>query len=130
MFRTLICGVAFVGTGLCAGTAMAQGSTSYSNYYQRQLQDYNRPSVNPRTYTYDRVFYNNPAISPYSNLVRPTGPYANNYYQYTLPEQQRRQQATVRAETTLPGKGGYGGGGPSGYYNHHFGHWGGQALAP
>ena len=46
----------------------------------------------------DRVFYKDPAISPYLNLTRPSGPDVNNYYQYVRPEQARRaqQQATTR----------------------------------
>ncbi len=76
-----------------ATNAQAQ---SYADFYNRQLQEsYTRPNVSPSRYTYDRYFYKKPSVSPYSNLLRPTGPYANNYYQYVRPEQQRREQTSV-----------------------------------
>lgn len=63
----------------------------YSDYFrQNTQQSRTRPYVSPGRYTYDRMFYRNPAVSPYSNLLRPSGEYTNNYFHYVRPELKRR----------------------------------------
>ena len=69
---------------------------NYTDYYQKHIQSFQRPPTNVRTYTIDKYYYRNPSISPYLNLTRRHGPAVNNYYQYVLPELQRRQQAAAK----------------------------------
>ena len=107
---------------------------SYSNYYVQQRQQSRSPAraVNPATYTYNRMYYHNPAVSPYSNLLRPSGAYTNNYFTYVKPEQQRRAQAAAQ-QRQLPTRSPTGvraaraqasGGNLPGYYqNHWYGGW-------
>lgn len=91
-------------TAACfAAVAQAQFAP-YSDFYNRQLKVSSaRPNVNPGRYTYDKYFYNRPSVSPYSNLLRPTGPYVNNYFQYVRPEEQRREKVATSSSS-----GGYG----------------------
>jgi len=85
----------FSGSPFAASTT-TMPRTSYSDYYSQQLRNYRRPPQSARQYTIDNYFYQNPAVSPYSNLMRRGDSYVNNYYQYVLPEQQRRAAAGVR----------------------------------
>ncbi len=113
-------------------TAKAQETLprTYSDYYAQQLHAYHQPSIDLGRYTFDKYFYHNPAVSPYLNLLRPSGSYVNNYFQYVLPEEQRRQQVMTRMDEPLRTGGrsiGIGGGTlPGPYYNHWYG--GRQAL--
>jgi hypothetical protein len=100
--------------------------STYADYYQQELQQRTAPIINPNRYTYDRVFYHNPAVSPYTNLLRYQGPIsAPNYYQYVLPEQQRRQQVEMRMDEPLRTGGRTPpitqGGLPGVYQNHWYG---------
>lgn len=63
---------------------------SYTDFYKQQRQQTHTTYMTPRQYTYNKYFYHNPAISPYSNLMRPTGQYTPKYQTYVRPEQQRR----------------------------------------
>jgi len=66
---------------------------SYSDYYKDNTA-YRRmgPSQSAASYTYDRVFYQSSAVSPYLNLVRPGTTYGKTRYQtWVKPEQQRRE---------------------------------------
>ena len=94
MSRTTICILAFIAVAWSARPAAAQYGQlpTYSNSYSNKVQAYKRPSVNPRLNTYNKYFYHNPAISPYSNLMRPSGQYTSNYYKYVKPELSRRSQ--------------------------------------
>ena len=67
------------------------GPANYRDYYMQHVENYNRPPTNVRNYTIDKYYLQNPNVSPYSMLTR-HNPYGNNYYQYTLPEQQRRAE--------------------------------------
>lgn len=66
---------------------------SYSDYYREQRQQTHTGYMTPRQYTYNKYFYHNPAISPYSNLMRPASPYVPKYQTYVQPEIQRRSAA-------------------------------------
>jgi hypothetical protein len=68
---------------------------SYASYYNQQLQTYNRPPSSAGQYITDTYFYHRPTVSPYLNLLRRSGPYVNNYFQYVQPEIQRRQQLSA-----------------------------------
>jgi len=70
---------------------------SYSDYYKSAYGQTLSPAraVNPARYTADKYFYKNPAISPYSNLTRRSGPSVNNYQAYVRPEQKRRTQERI-----------------------------------
>lgn len=63
---------------------------SYTDYYHQHRQQTHTTYMTPRQYTYNKYFAQNPAISPYSNLVRPTSPYVPKYQTYVQPEIQRR----------------------------------------
>lgn len=97
---------------------------SYSDYYSKSLQNYRRPPVSPQQYTIDRYYYHNPAVSPYSNLMRPSWQYTNNYFRYVRPEQQRREAQMIKQNSPRPPTTG---GGVSGsmsvspYHNHWYG---------
>jgi len=86
------------------GPPTAAPRQSYSDYYlsnvQRQATIYGvrGGATNPRKYIVDKYYYHNPAISPYLNLARPRSSPTSNYFSYTVPEQQRRQAAAVKAE--------------------------------
>jgi hypothetical protein len=139
--RRLLAGLLFIGVGmLLAGTARAQlpGPGTYSDYYSRELRDYSTPSLNPSKFTYDRMFYRSPAVSPYSNLLRTDNPLTStpNYYRYVLPEEQRRQQLDTRLSDPRAG-GGLGtlppissGGLPGAYQNHWYGSRQAMGLGP
>lgn len=75
------------------------GPKNYTDYYMKHVENFNRPAANVRNYTIDKYYLHNPNVSPYSMLGR-FNPYGNNYYNYTLPEQQRR--AVANAPRTKP----------------------------
>ena len=117
---------------VCLKSAGAQFSPkqSYSDYFKRQVTTYRAPSVNPARTTFDRYFYKNPAVSPYTNLMRPNRTGVPNYQAYVKPELQRRAnqraslptigpsaprvgfQTTTRSRTSQR---------PSQYFNHYYG---------
>ena len=64
---------------------------SYSDYYSNSLKTYQRPPVNAQDYTIQKYFYQRPTLSPYLNLTRrPSTVGPGNYFQYVLPEVERR----------------------------------------
>lgn len=130
-----------VGLHAAAPFAAAQNTpykppTAYKDYYSSRVQTTRTSRVSAADYTYDRMFYKNSAVSPYTNLMRPSSQYTNNYMAYVKPEQQRRDaQAALehKAWKSSPSAGGTGslhtGGGaskPSAYQNRWYG--GRQAL--
>jgi hypothetical protein len=89
-----------LGLGPVVHTALGQ-STAYSDFYRKQVQQpRTSPNVSASQYTYNRYYYQSPAVSPYTNLMRPGNQYVNNYYQYVRPEQQRRATGTGGGSTT------------------------------
>jgi hypothetical protein len=86
-----------------AQTARGQ-MTPYSDFYRKQVQQpRTSPNVSASQYTYNRYYYRSPAVSPYTNLMRPGNETVNNYYQYVRPEQQRRATAPGGAAATTGG---------------------------
>ena len=94
MSRTTICILAIVTAASSGRPVAAQYGLprSYSNSYSNKVQAYKRPSVNPARNTFNKYFYHNQAISPYSNLMRRSGSTTSNYYKYVKPELNRRSQ--------------------------------------
>lgn len=82
------------------------GPRTYSDYYNEQLTQFNRPNPgNPAVWTYNQFYYHNPAVSPYMNLLRPSGYGTNAYYKYVVPEEQRRTayaDAAIESRTPRP----------------------------
>ncbi len=85
-----------------ATLAQVSPPKSYSDYYSQQRKQTHSSYMTPRQYTYNKYFYQNPAVSPYSNLLRPTSPYVPKYQTYVQPEIQRRA-ATPQSQPYLPG---------------------------
>lgn len=111
--RCLVLGC--VATFVPAATAQLSTPETYSGYYSNTLQQYRRPPVDPRRYTYDKYFYHSPAVSPYMNLLRQSNPYVPAYQTYVRPELERRSrtaQSLVSAPQTHH---------PSSYYNGWYG---------
>ena len=130
---------------LCQNVARGQlpGPRTYSDYYSRQVQQRTAPTANPSRYTYDRMFYRSPAVSPYTNLMRADSAVsAPNYFRYVRPEQQRRQQIELQMSDprargglgSLPAMGsrpaGPPGGLPGAYQNHWYGSRQSMGLGP
>jgi hypothetical protein len=122
---------------LLAGTSVVCQSTAcgqlpvprkYADFYSGQSQNFTAQAITPERYTYDRMFYHNPAVSPYSNLMRSGSQVsAPNYFRYVAPEQQRRQQINTQMSDPRA-RGGLGslpsvpqGGLPGAYQNHWYG---------
>jgi hypothetical protein len=87
-----------------AASDAARAQESYSDYYRRTLQQTGRPAVasSPAAYTYDRMFYHSPSISPYSNLMRRNPVGSTSYSTFVKPELERRErQATLPPSTAL-----------------------------
>ena len=117
--------VEFIAVAVCWSAAAAFGQIprtpqTYSDIYRSDLT-YRRPPADPRRFTYDRLYYNNPAISPYTNLMRPTNSYTNNYFQYVRPEQQRRDSSSLQLEQQQRSREATAGQGVSAYHNHWYG---------
>lgn len=78
---------------VCGGSSLSraqyQQPRSYTDYYREQYQLTHAPPKTARNYTIDKYYYHNKNISPYSNLVRPSG-YMPQYQAYVQPEVQRR----------------------------------------
>ena len=130
--RRMLLSLLFAGTYIvCHSTACGQipGPRNYSDFYSGGSQRLAAPSINPARYTYNRMFYHNPAVSPYSNLMREGSQVsAPNYFRYVVPEQQRRQQMETRMSDPRARGMGLGsmpsmprGGLPGAYQNHWYG---------
>lgn len=67
--------------------------TSYGDYYRKNIG--NRSAVDPGTnrYLYDKYFYHNPAISPYSSAIRGGSAYGPAWQTSVRPELERREAA-------------------------------------
>ncbi len=91
---------------------------TYSNYYSKQLKSYHRPPTRPADYTIDRMYQQNPNISPYLNLTRRPSRNVgmNNYYRYVRPELERRQTLTADPRRTSGAATS-----PRNYYNQFYG---------
>ena len=94
MTRTTVCLLTLVAAAWSDRPVAAQYGQlrNYANSYSNTIKPYKRPSVNPRLNTFNKYYYHNPAISPYSNLMRRSGSTTSNYYQYVKPELDRRSQ--------------------------------------
>ena len=129
--RRLLLSLLFAGTCIvCQNTARGQlpGPRKYSDIYSGPSQNFTAQAINPARYTYNRMFYHNPAVSPYSNLMRSGSQVsAPNYFRYVAPEQQRRQR--IETQMSDPRAGGRLGslpstpksGLPGAYQNHWYG---------
>jgi len=100
----------------------------YSDYYRSSYKRTANPraAINPARYTVDRMYYHNPAISPYLNLTRPSSSYRPNYFTYVKPEENRRQRAAERQLQRSPGvvpSTGTVNRQGSAYQNHWYGSW-------
>ena len=122
----LLAGASIVGPSPACG--QVPGPRTYSGLYSGPTQRLTAPSINPARYTYDRMFYRNPAVSPYSNLMREGSLVsAPNYFRYVAPEQQRRQRIETqmsdpRARGTMGSLPSMPRGGlPGAYQNHWYG---------
>ena len=130
MSRTTICILALIAAASSARPVAAQYALprTYSNSYSNQVQTYKRPSVNPARNTFNKYYYHNPAISPYSNLMRRGSSYTSNYYKYVKPELSRRAQVGNQPRMSIGTSGrlsptsGTSKPRTSGaYYNHYYG---------
>lgn len=127
MSRVLWLALAFallVGASAVKSQVSTQPRT-YSDWYDKQLREARPGATSPRRYTYDKYYYHNPAVSPYSNLMRPGVAGGTAYQTYVVPEQQRRQQTAQRqqqARRTTPSAPATGRT-PSHYHNHWYGQW-------
>ena len=135
--KNIVIAAALVVIGLHASARFASAQStpykpppSYKDYYSSRVQTARHPSVSPAVYTYDRVFYHNQAISPYTNLMRSSDRYVNSYQTYVRPEQKRREaQAAVEHKEWKSGASAGGTTGtpsPSAYQNRWYG--GRQAM--
>jgi len=104
--------------------AQALPYQSYEDVYNNELGKRTTPNVNPALYTYDRMYYHNPAISPYENLMRRGTMGGANYQLYVRPEEEARAAAAAAAPVMNDGVGGYQGDHYSSLYqNHFYGGW-------
>jgi hypothetical protein len=91
-----------------AGTNVAHGQykptarpKTYADYYNQNLKKTGRPSNSPANYTFNRIYYKNPAVSPYTNLMRGSPRGGTAYQRYVVPERKRREQANLRHQQQL-----------------------------
>jgi hypothetical protein len=91
--------LAFASGAIVVAASSAVRGQGYSDYYRQTLQTTRRPAVasNPAAYTYDRLFYHSPSISPYSNLLRRNPIGSTSYSTFVRPEQERRERQAAAA---------------------------------
>ena len=85
---------------LLAGTASGQIATpktpkSYSDYFVRRQANNPGGVVSPGRYMMQKHLWDNPAVSPYLQLARPSSR-GSSYQRYVAPELQRRERSAAR----------------------------------
>ncbi len=100
--------------------AQALPYQNYEDVYNNELGKRTQPNVNAALYTYDRVYYHNPAISPYENLMRRGTLGGANYQLYVQPEEQARAAVADAQPVLNDGVGGYSGDRYASFYDNHF----------
>ena len=100
--------------------AQALPYQNYEDVYNNELGKRTQPNISPGLYTYDRVYYNNPAISPYENLMRRGTVGGANYQLYVRPEEEARAAVAAAQPVLNDGVGGYSGDRYASFYDNHF----------
>lgn len=93
------CVAAIVVGALLARHAPAQkrGPQSYSDYFTRKIQRNPTARPSPRKYMFKKHLWDNPAISPYLQLMRPSAR-GSSYQRYVAPELARREKSSAGAQ--------------------------------
>jgi hypothetical protein len=112
--------LSMVGYAATRTWAQALAYQTYEDVYNNELGKRAQPNISPGLYTYDRVFYHNPAISPYENLMRRGTMGGANYQLYVKPEEEARAAVQAQMPVMNDGVGGYSGDRYASFYDNHF----------
>ncbi len=70
---------------------------SYSDYFNRKISRNPTASPSPRKYMFQKYLWDNPAVSPYLQLMRPSAR-GSSYQRYVAPALARQEKTMAAAE--------------------------------